>query len=232
MLQVPLIYTNWYRPLEKKYLERYLVQHFGNSLLLMGNTDLTQVESSPVHEHFALRECNRLGFDGVIANFQELPFEPDSIDVMVLAHALDHCEDPAAVVKEAFNILRHDGTLIVTGFNCWRSLAKAMWKHESRQYASTGELMGVSAIREMLLKQGFEVVRIKRFGAISSDWGSRSFTDKVLLRCAPCLCTGYVLVVRKQGIRLQPVKLKLKEAVSPVKEVVPGSFLKKVLHDD
>lgn len=232
MLQAPFRYTNWYRPLEKKYLERYLVQHFGNSLLLMGNTDLAQVESSPVDHHFALREYSRLGFDGVIADFNELPFEPDSLDLMVLAHALDHCKEPATVVKEVFKTLRHDGTLIITGFNCWRSLAKALWRHESRQYSSAGELLGVSVVRDLLVRQGFEILRVKRFGAISSDWGSRSFADKVLLRCAPCLCTGYVLVARKQGIRLQPVKLKMKEAVSPVKEVAPGSFLKKVLHDD
>lgn len=230
MLQVPFRYSNWYRPLEQKYLSRDLEQHFGYELLLIGNSDLKQVESSPVANHYAVREQKRMGFYGVVSRFNELPFEPDSIDVMVLAHALDHCENPASVIRETYKTLRHDGTLIVTGFNCWRSLAKTLWRFQSRQYKTEGQLQGVSAVRVALQKQGFEVMKVKRFGAFASRWGNRSLLDKLLLRCLPFLCTGYVLVAKKQGIRLQPVKFKSQDVLVP-KQVVPGSSIKRVNND-
>ena len=136
MLQVPLHYARWYRPLEAEYLSRRLQQHFGYDLLLLGNSDLEQVKDSPVSNHYALREQERLSFEGVVAHFDALPFAPDSLDVIVLAHALDHCEEPRVVLEEAYKALRHDGTLIVTGFNRWRALSQALWRYEARQYLS------------------------------------------------------------------------------------------------
>lgn len=222
MLQLPLKYTQWYRPLEQSILDGFLLKHFGFHLLLLGNTDLAQVKNSAVNHHFAVREVTRLGFEGVVSRFDTLPFEPDSIDLMVLAHALDHCDEPVSVVNEIHKTLRHDGTLLVTGFNCWRSLARALWQYENRQYASDGHLLGVSAVKALLRQAGFEVVRVKRFGVIASRWGDRSLLGKVLLRCAPCLCIGYVLEARKVGMRLQALTFK-EESVATVKEAFPGS---------
>lgn len=47
----------------------------------------------------------------------ELPFESDSIDLVVALHALEFCDNPHASLREIQRVLRPRGHLLVIGFN-------------------------------------------------------------------------------------------------------------------
>jgi len=49
----------------------------------------------------------------------QLPFDAQSIDLLVLPHALECADDPHGILREAERVLIPEGRLIVTGFNPW-----------------------------------------------------------------------------------------------------------------
>jgi len=53
----------------------------------------------------------------VVVDALELPFESDSVDVVILHHVLEFSQHPHQLLREATRILAPHGTLIVVGFN-------------------------------------------------------------------------------------------------------------------
>lgn len=66
------------------------------------------------------------GVDGVVV-FDALPLPSDTIDVVVLHHALDFSDHPQAVLAEAARVLRPGGRLILLGFNPYSRLGVTKW---------------------------------------------------------------------------------------------------------
>jgi SAM-dependent methyltransferase len=64
-------------------------------------------EPSPAHDRPRVR----------VEHFEELPFETQSLDLVVLPHVLEFTQDPHQVLREVDRVLRPEGRLIVTGFN-------------------------------------------------------------------------------------------------------------------
>lgn len=62
----------------------------------------------------------------VMAENRALPFDADSVDLVVLMHTLDFAADPQAVLREIERILIPEGRLVVVGFNPWS--AYGLWR--------------------------------------------------------------------------------------------------------
>jgi SAM-dependent methyltransferase len=59
----------------------------------------------------------------LVGSLPELPFQTESLDLLVLSHALEVCEDPHHLLREAQRALIPEGKLVVVGFNpfsLWR----------------------------------------------------------------------------------------------------------------
>lgn len=53
----------------------------------------------------------------VLSDAEALPFEPESIDAVVMHHTLDQCENPYQALREAALVLKPGGLLVIIGFN-------------------------------------------------------------------------------------------------------------------
>ncbi len=51
------------------------------------------------------------------ADFEELPFESQSLDMIVLPHVLEFASDPHQVLREVERVLMPEGRVVITGFN-------------------------------------------------------------------------------------------------------------------
>ncbi|WP_196157814.1 class I SAM-dependent methyltransferase [Reinekea sp. G2M2-21] len=60
---------------------------------------------------------NRAPCPVVCAEPENLPFEPESLDMVLMHHTLDICENPYQAVREGAIALKPGGLLIVLGFN-------------------------------------------------------------------------------------------------------------------
>lgn len=66
-----------------------------------------------------IRRCLRMGLDGgdFIGRAEALPIDGDSIDLVLLLHALEFNDAPHQVLREVDRVLIPDGHVVVVGFN-------------------------------------------------------------------------------------------------------------------
>lgn len=80
----------------------------------------------PQPHRFSLVAAPGPGADGVVC-FDNLPLPSDTLDVVVLHHALDFSRHPHAVLTEAARALRPGGRLVLLGLNPYAPFGLSKW---------------------------------------------------------------------------------------------------------
>jgi SAM-dependent methyltransferase len=142
----------------------------------------------------------------VVCDFTDLPFATQSLDLVVLPHALESASDPHACLREVDRVLVAGGQVVITGFNAlslWGA-RQAIGRLGGPLYLpQRGELISPRRVRDWLRLLSFEVTA-GRYGcyrpaACSQSWLDRwRFMDKAGDRWWPMLGAAYVLVATKR----------------------------------
>jgi len=153
-------------------------------------------------------------------DFDALPFDSQSLDLVVLPHALELARDPHLALREVERVLMPEGRVVIVGFNpasLWglrqrvgrlrRRLASGTPQH--LYLPSAGEFLGYRRLRDWLRLLSFEV-EAGRFGCYkppveTQKWLSRyEWTEHVGERWWPVFGAVYfvVAVKRVRGMRL------------------------------
>ena len=215
---------NWFQTIEQQHLNALLEQHFGYYLLLLGEANPSRVVTSPIQYHFAANNEVSLGVD-MLANWQQLPIESHSLDMLVLSHVIEQTVAIEAVFSEAQRVLRHDGRLIITAFNPIRPLAKRLgkWAYPDKW---AGTLLLPAEVKQRLQALNFEVESMISYGFCSR---SHSVADSRSERWGeyflPWLGIGYMLLLQKKTKSITPLKPAWKEAKILAGEPVLGSSM-------
>ena len=152
--------------------------------------------------------------------FDALPFPDNSIDLVVLPHALELARDPHHTLREVERVLVPEGRVVIAGFNpasLWGLRQRAgrmkrglgLGRQSSLYLPRAGEFIGYWRLRDWLRLLGFEV-EAGRFGCWrppfhSQKWLDRfEWMDRVGDRWWPVLGSVYfvVAVKRVRGMRL------------------------------
>lgn len=153
----------------------------------------------------------------LVCDYDALPFESSSLDLVVLPHTLELSRDPHHTLREVERVLVPEGRIIVLGLNpvgLWplqkrcSGLARRR-SHPTDAFPQGGELIGYWRLRDWLRLLSFDI-EAGRFGcyrpAVRSDlWLARcEWLDRVGHRWWPVLGGVYMLqaVKRVRGMRL------------------------------
>jgi len=141
-----------------------------------------------------------------------LPFAAESIDAVVLPHALEQAGSPHALVREAERVLVADGHLVVLGFNPWSLWGLRRRIGPPRFPFDQPHCIGETRLRDWLALLGLETVAVHRHLhglPLDSDGGLRraAFLDRWGARSWPMFAGGYVLVARKRRLSLTPLRV-------------------------
>lgn len=107
----------------------------------------------------------------------ELPFDSDSLDLVLLPHVLEFSEYPHQILREAARVLRPEGNLIISGFNphsLW-GLHRALGRREG--YPWQGQFIALHRIKDWLALLGFEVSG-GRFAAYAPPFHTSKWLDR------------------------------------------------------
>lgn len=108
---------------EQEQIRPIVSRIFGYHILQIGcSEDHSLIADSPAGHKIIFSPCYRSGALNAVANNEELPLANDSVDAVVLHHALDFTEDSHKVLREATRVLRPGGQMVIVGFNpysCW-----------------------------------------------------------------------------------------------------------------
>ena len=103
---------------EKALTDPLIARLFGYHILQIGcNEEFSLIADSPVGHKLIFAPSWRPGATNPVADNEELPLATDSIDVVVLHHALDFTEDSHRLLREATRVLRPGGQMLIVGFN-------------------------------------------------------------------------------------------------------------------
>jgi SAM-dependent methyltransferase len=150
---------------EKRAINRLLPNLFGYFLVEVAiNAQMNLAHDSLIGHKIVTSTQLQLGLSdkAVLCEPTELPFEHNSIDVVLLHHSLDFTENPHQVLREANRVLRPGGYLITIGFNpaswwgvrrfCLRKI-KAPWQKgqfiSQRRLGDWMSLLGLTQVRTL-----------------------------------------------------------------------------------
>ena len=121
-------------------------------------------------------------------DYDALPFDSASLDLVVLPHTLELAQDPHQTLREVERVLRPEGRVVVVGFNpasLWGLRQRAghmkrglgLGRGQSLYLPSSGEFIGYWRLRDWLRLLSFEV-ELGRFGCwrsgIEQTWRAES----------------------------------------------------------
>jgi SAM-dependent methyltransferase len=154
---------------ERAEFERAVGDIFGFHALQLGlpEIDVLQANRMP-HRWLALSEAPRPGSAGrpaLVTDFAALPFEENSLDLVVLPHSLELNADPHATLREVERVLVPEGKVVICCLN-----PASLWGLRQRRahlyrklgfgelyLPAEGEFIGYWRLRDWLRLLSFEV---------------------------------------------------------------------------
>ena len=107
---------------EAQVAKPLLKQLFGYRILQLGGSgDRSFMEDSSLYHKIRFSPRYRSDSGLPVANAEELPLAADSVDAVVLYHALDFAGDSHRLLREATRVLRPGGRMLIVGFNPYSS---------------------------------------------------------------------------------------------------------------
>lgn len=201
---------------EKKELADILPTLYGYHLVLVGEAELGTLVSSSLITHQILINERRQGMRGRLSYLQAaedaLPLKTESVDVVVLSHALEHANHPHEVLREAHRVLIPEGYLVITGFNpismwgIWHT-----WKQFRGVMPKQGRMFTQSRIRDWLSLLNFQVAKEGKF-YFRPPMAPSPFYDKLVFlegwgrKWWPFCAGAYTLLAVKRVISLTPIR--------------------------
>ncbi|WP_307691973.1 class I SAM-dependent methyltransferase [Variovorax ginsengisoli] len=204
---------------EQAQFDQAVADVFGYHALQLGvpAVDALRTNRMP-HRWLALSEPDASSrAAALVTDFAALPFQANSLDLVVLPHTLELSPDPHTTLREVERVLVPEGRVVICGLNpasLWgmrqrRSLLYRRLGMGESYLPEAASLIGYWRMRDWLRLLGFEV-ESGRFGiyrpaARSDAWLERSrWLDRAGERWWPIFGAAYFLVAvkRVRGMRL------------------------------
>ncbi len=214
---------------EQAQLDAAVVDLFGFHALQLGLPELDALRTNRMpHRWLALQQARldeaeqpMAGNAALHCDFDALPFDTNSLDLVVLPHALELARDPHQTLREVDRVLRPEGRVVILGLNptsLWalrQRLGRLRGHLPGRKgepglfLPSSGEFIGYWRLRDWLRLLSFEVEGAQ-FGCyrppgLSERWMQRhAWMEGAGSRWWPVLGAVYFLVAVKRvpGMRL------------------------------
>ncbi|HEY7883843.1 MAG TPA: methyltransferase domain-containing protein [Cellvibrionaceae bacterium] len=207
--------TAWGRAVlarEQRDIDEALNCRFGYHLCqLTVSPTLDLAASSRISHNFGLTPLAASGVAGQArCDYRRLPLAPESVDVIILHHALDFSQTPHQLLAEATRALIPRGHLVIVGFNpvsllgFWQGLLR--WSsgrpHWRRQALRVGRLMDWLALLDL------EPVTCRQGYFVPGSGCEVGAVERLLRHVKSPLGGYYVLTVRKDVSAVTPIRPK------------------------
>lgn len=214
--------ANWYEGIAGQNLiqfENSLINSgieglFGYHLLMLGALDYADgIAGSPISHKVVMNdEYLSSGELHLLGSQYELPFQNDSIDVVVMPHLLEFSEQPHHILREVERIVRPDGYMVILGFNpvsCY-GLCRVLFGFKKRM-PWEGHYYHPVRLRDWIHLLGFEITRINFCGFTppiqhEPTQHRLGFLEKAANTFLSPLGNVYMIIARNQTVTPSVVK--------------------------
>ena len=208
---------------EQNYFDQAVADVFGYNALQLGlpGLDLLRASRIPLRCHVDPAEPA-----GLRADFRDLPIASNSVDLVVLPHALEFSDDPHQILREVARMLMPEGQVMIACFNPWSLWGFRRAFGRKSQYPWSGRFIHLARLKDWCALLGLEISG-GRMGCYvppctSEKWLARyAFMESAGDRWWPIGGGVYFLqaVKRVRGLRL--IMPRWSERLAPKKELAP-----------
>lgn len=216
--------SNWYEtPLgqrllnaEKVLLDQCLPRRFGYHLLQIGCANLPMYSGSPIGHKFAITHNQQTEIDGLVGKGEALPLTSESVDLVLLHHALDYSSFQHQLLREVSRVLIAGGHLVIIGFNPISSWGVRTRFPGRKKHPWQGRLLTTLRLTDWLKLLDFQVEQV-RYGAYSLPINSpgiikySSLMDRLATRLNWPTGGVYMISAKKQVLPLTPIQTSWRE---------------------
>ena len=140
---------------ERAWLDTVTPDIFGFHAIQLGLPNIDLLRASRIVHQVTVSPQIALQQNHVQAQFHELPFDAQSIDLCIMPHVLEFSENPHEVLREIDRVLRPEGRVLVLGFNPWSLFGtRKLWT--SNGYPWQGQFVSLVRIKDWLQLLGLE----------------------------------------------------------------------------
>ncbi len=199
-------------------LDEWCPKLFGYHMLKLGGLSC-EIASRMCNIQHQIHLDIKNSLHNVVAHPYELPFLEKSIDVVLLSHQLDYCNDPHRLIREVDRVMVDDGYLIITGFNplSLMGLSRIVpWRKNNLPWS--GRMFTPHRIRDWLGVLNYEVVYTDRYPLFPVIHPFGAWLENSLGDWLKPFGGLYFIVARKRTYPLRWIKphWRLKRRLSPV----------------
>lgn len=140
---------------EQSYFDQAVSDVFGFNAVQVGVTQVDFLRNSriPLRVTCAMEQSAQVRADPMF-----LPFDSQSLDLLVMPHVLEFSANPHQVLREAERVLRPEGRLLLSGFNPHSLWGMAGWFYGAeRGYPWNGRFLNISRLKDWMVLLGMEV---------------------------------------------------------------------------
>ncbi len=144
----------------------------------------------------------------LVATPCDLPYQNESLDIVILLHTLEFSHNPQRVLYEAERVLSPDGYLIVMGFNPLSFMGiKRIMSFNFGKSPWRGHYFTISRLKDWFAVLGLDLTLEKKFfyrPPLQNKLllSKLSFLESFLARWVPWFCGEYLIMARKRIIPL------------------------------
>ncbi|HET6632385.1 MAG TPA: methyltransferase domain-containing protein [Rhodanobacteraceae bacterium] len=176
---------------ESRLLGSEMLQVGGCFALLMDVPGMPAL-ASPLRSTLRLRVSPDGCFSGdARGHVGALPLADDSVNLVVLRHAIEYARDPAAMAAEVLRVLAPQGCLLVAGLQPWSLWRPWLWRLQADDAARLQPL-AAGRWRPWLWAHRSDLCAVRRFGPSFPGSAGADLDQPGLIPA------GYLLVVRKR----------------------------------
>ncbi len=181
---------------EQKHIDLAVADVFGFHAVQLGMPQLLALRANRMPDRWMALDGSTDASEGdattaavaIHCDFDALPFDNVSLDLVVLPHALELARDPHLALREVERVLRPEGRVVILGFNpssAW-GVRQALG-HLGERFAAgngadlilprSGEFLGPRRLRDWLHLLSFEVEN-GRFGCYRPPFRSEKWLGR------------------------------------------------------
>ncbi len=200
---------------EQALFDDALQNIFGFNALQVGMTQLDCLASCRMPYKFAIGDIDESS-QHIVAASQQLPILANSIDVILLPHALDFSEDPHHTLTEAERVLVGEGHVIISGFNPISSWGlKRLISYKTSMLSNNrpwnARFLPLLRVKDWLTLLDFEVISVHmtcyNLPINSERWLNRfARKDALKARLWPMMGGVYFVVAKKRVPSMRLIK--------------------------
>ena len=198
--------------IEMSLLKNMINRRFGYHLLQLSCADIAVYDDSPIGHRFCITPSTKIENGSIVAQAEAIPLSAESVDMVVLHHALDYSKDPHQLLREANRVLIAGGHLIIIGFNAlsaWGARHKLARKFDKSPWKSN--LLSNKRLNDWLKLLDFKIEKL-HYGLYSLPFNSpslirySSFMGKLAQRLNWPIGGIYIISATKQAFPMTPIR--------------------------